>query len=305
MTAIPSAIGVETKTPRDSGLPAWQSVWVLIFLTVLWGSSFPVSKYALSTDSVAALTFARFSVAAAVLSPFLRMDRHLWRPGLELSLFAFPAIAAQTIGIDYTTVNHAAFITSMTVIFIPLLSLALGFPVHRIIGGAAILAFIGCGLLSYDGGRLNPGDLGSLACAILYAGYILRLQTVANKHSPLSLAAVQMLIVALLSGIWLAAEKRPAHLSHISSVIYLGVLVTAIPAWLQTVAQRAVSATKAGVIFTLEPVFAAAFGNYFLHEKWNVRSWLGAGLIIAAAVLCQLPGLLRNSDQPKMSECAV
>jgi drug/metabolite transporter (DMT)-like permease len=48
----------------------------------------------------------------------------------------------------------------------------------------------------------------------------------------------------------------------------------------QLLAMQTVSATEAAVIFTLEPLWGAAFAWFLLGERWGLRGWIGAAFIL-------------------------
>jgi drug/metabolite transporter (DMT)-like permease len=264
---------------------------ILVLGTALWGSSFVVIKRISPELPAAAICAARFIIAGIALSPFIRFDRKTWRYGVELSIWLFAGFATQTIGLRFTTVNRSAFITAMSVIFVPMLAVIFGHKVRPIIWAAAIVALGGCGLLCGEGGGPNIGDLWTLATAIIFAVYIFRLQAVSAKCPALPLAVAQIIPVAFLSTTWFAASRQPLTGFHWPALIYLGLAATAATTWLQAVAQRVVPAPQAAVIFTLEPVFAAIFGYFMLGERLAIRGILGAALIIAAAIACQGPAI--------------
>lgn len=264
---------------------------ILVLATALWGSSFVVIKRISPDIPAAPICAARFIIAAIALSPFIRLDRKAWRYGLEMSVWLFVGFATQTIGLKYTTVNRSAFITAMSVIFVPMMAAIYGHRVRAIVWAAAIVALGGCGLLCGEGGGPNIGDLWTLATAIIFAVYIFRLEAVSAKCPALPLAVAQIVPVALFSSAWFVAS--PQHLTgfHWPALIYLGLAATAATTWLQALAQQVVPAPQAAVIFTLEPVFAAISGYFILSERLAIRGILGAALIIAAAILCQAPAI--------------
>jgi drug/metabolite transporter (DMT)-like permease len=277
------------STTATTKLSPNQGAMVLILVTFLWGSSFVVIKGLIADIPAAPINLARFAIAAVALSPFIRFNRQMWRRALELAIWLFAGFATQTIGLKYTTVNRSAFITAMNVIFVPILGAIFGKRIRPIVWAAAITALAGCGLLCGDGGKPNIGDLWSLGTALTWATYIFRLESIAQEFPPLPLAMAQFVPVTLFCGLWTAAA--PAHISNYRwpALIYLGVAATATTTWLQAVAQRVVPAARAAVIFTLEPVFAAALGYLMLGETLSLRGDIGAGLIIPAAIACQLP----------------
>jgi drug/metabolite transporter (DMT)-like permease len=228
----------------------------------------------------------RFSIAAVVLLPFVRRDARLWRAGVELGLWLWAGYWTQIIGLQYTTVNRSAFITSLSVIFVPMIAAIRGRRISWLVWLAAVMAVVGVGLLSYDLSPPNIGDAWTLACAIIYAMFIYRLEWASRQFAALPLMSASMIVVAILSGACVAIE-HPALSTSMpwKAVIYLGLVATAITTTLQVIGQRWLPAPEVGVIYTLEPVFAAVFGYVFLREMPGARGIMGAVLIVVAAIV--------------------
>ncbi len=264
--------------------------------TLFWGSTFVLVKDSLQTLEPGQVNFLRFSIASLALVPFvLRREGRLWRAGLELGLLLFVAYLTQTIGLEYTTASRSAFITTLYVVILPVLLGLLGHRLGRSVWWAAGLAIGGVGLLSYDGSPPNQGDVWTLGTALAYALYIWRLERLAPRFPALSLTAAQMLVVALGSFFWMLGEKPTWNLAQFPylSLLYLGLVASALCIWLQALGQRLVSAPQAAVIFTLEPVYAAAFAFVLLGERLGGQGLVGAGLILLATLISQL-----QSDRP-------
>jgi len=264
--------------------------------TLFWGSTFVLVKDSLQTLEPAQVNFARFAIASLVFVPFvLQRNLQLWRAGLELGTVLFVAYLTQTVGLQYTTASRSAFITTLYVVVLPvwlgMLGHRLGWPVWL----AAGLAISGVGLLSYDGAPPSLGDLWTLGTALSYAVYIWRLEHFAHRFAALPLTGIQMLIVTLGSLAWMFWEEPTWNTSSFPylSLLYLGLIASALCIWLQALGQRLVPASQAAVIFTLEPVYAAAFAFFLLDERLGAQGLLGAGLIIVATLISQL-----RSDKP-------
>jgi drug/metabolite transporter (DMT)-like permease len=276
-----------------------QGVLVLVFVTMLWGSTFPLVQIAQRTLEPAQLIALRFSVAALVFLPWLAKARGwtIWRDGTLLGLFLFAAFVTQAIGITTVSPGRAAFITGLNVIFVPLMLpfLRRRVPLTAFIGAA--LAFTGIGVMSWDAGALSfaVGDLWVLGCAITYAMYVLLLERYAIRHDALPLTAVQLIVVGILGLIWVTPslargfplEKLDAPLLLI--IAYLGVIAVSLTTWLQTIVQRVMPAFQTAVIYSLEPVFAAVFSWWWVGEGLKPQGFLGAALILLAMIVSQIP----------------
>jgi drug/metabolite transporter (DMT)-like permease len=297
----------------------WLSLAALVLVTLIWGTTFPITKNAVATIEPSTLITARFWVAALVFLPFLGA---LWRKpapntsssntgagfglnsqlaldGLWLGAVLFASYITQVLGLTTVSSNRAAFITGLNVVLVPLFSPFLGRFIPKQAWWAAALAMIGIGALSFEGGSLGIGDFWVLLCAISYAAYILLLDNASKRHSPLALTAVQLLVVALLGSVWALPRLDGAAWANIVAVwptiVYLGVVATALATFIQAFAQRSVSAVQTAIVYALEPVFAAVFAYFWLHETLGWRGFVGAGLVLLAMILSQWPERAPNT----------
>jgi drug/metabolite transporter (DMT)-like permease len=273
-------------------MPPLAGVLLLIFVTLIWGTTFAVVKESLASIPVPLFLALRFSVAALLLV-WVRPSRKVLLPGVILGVLAFVGFATQTLGLSLTGASKAAFITGLSVILTPLLG-ALWFR-QRLpprVFAAAALALVGLGLLSLSGaGGVNRGDLWVLACAFAYAFYILYLGEVAGKHSVLALTSVQLVTMAVLAWLWAlpTASALPAVTPAVwGAIIYLAVMATVVTTLLQTLGQRVVPAHTSALIFVLEPVFAAVFAYLLLGESLGLSGWIGGALVAIAMLVSEV-----------------
>ena len=266
-----------------------KGVAILSLTTFIWGTTFVITQNALAHFPASALVLLRFVIAGILFLPFLRTGWRLWTAAFELGALLWLGFATQTIGLRYTTVDRSAFITSMHVIFVPAFAGLLGRSSRPIIWIAAVMALLGVGLLSHDVSPPNLGDCWTLACAVIWAIYITRLETLTAKLPSTALTAAHIWVVIVLSAGWTYFAHEKIGPIPWKAVIYLGVAATAATTWFQTVGQKWVSAPQAAVVYTLEPVWAAIFAWIFLAQRLGPRGWEGGGLILSAALLTQLP----------------
>ncbi|MNC32106.1 EamA-like transporter family protein [compost metagenome] len=64
--------------------------------------------------------------------------------------------------------------------------------------------------------------------------------------------------------------------------------------------QKYTSPTRTGLIFALEPVFAAFFGYWFVHEKLSLQGYAGAALVLLGIVASELLGKLHLVPPARM-----
>ena len=277
-----------TSHRRRLGVP------LIVATTLLWGSTFAIVKTQVrSTVTPDTLVAGRFVLAAVVLLPFVRGGRRLWTAAAELGVLLWAGYATQTVGLRYTTVGRSAFLTTAAVALVPVYTKLAGGRVGRFVWPAAAVAVAGVALLGGDAiaGPPNRGDAWTLACTLVWSAYIYRMERHAAVLPPAALTAAQVIVVAALSVAWAILRRSPI-LPGVGypwlAIAYLGLATTALTTWLQTLGQRFVPAAEAAVLFTLEPVFAAAFGWVLLGDRLGPAGLAGGGLVLAAAALAQV-----------------
>jgi drug/metabolite transporter (DMT)-like permease len=271
------------------------SVLVLLFVTLVWGTTFPIIRAASAHLSGVEITALRFLVAGVCMLPFaVKASRAAWRDGIVLGTVALLSYVTQAVGLEYISSNRSAFITSLNVLMVPFLGLLVGGRLSIQIVSAAVLACAGIGLMSWGGGANLIGDSATFACALFYAIYVILLSRRIQAHESRTLAATQIVAMAVISVVWLlitdlhgdALLTLTARAGPVwTSMLYLGVVASASMLFLQAVGQRHVSAEKAAVIYAMEPVFAAVFGWWWLGEVMGVRGLVGGAMVVGAVIL--------------------
>lgn len=275
------------------------NVLLLLGVTLAWGTTFPLLKSAAADLSGIEISAVRFVLAAVCMIPFLlKVPRRTWRDGAVLGALGLASYVTQAYGLQHISSNRSAFLTGLNVLMVPFLGLVLfrnrlSWPVLC----AALVACLGIGLMSWEGGGNLRGDGATLACALAYALYVIVLSRRAAHHAPRHLAATQIVLMAVF-GVGLVALQAggaatlatlPARIApHVATLVYLGVFATAGMLFLQAVAQRHVPAEKAAVIYAMEPVFAALFAWLWLNESLGWRGAAGGALVVAAMIVSEL-----------------
>jgi drug/metabolite transporter (DMT)-like permease len=270
---------------------------ILLLVTVVWGMTFPVLKVATAQLSGVEVTALRFLIAAACMGPFLRgIPASTWRDGLLLGVLALTSMVAQAYGLQFISANRSAFLTSLNVLMVPLIGLALGVRPGWMVFFAAAVACAGVGLMSFDVQGDFWADLATLAAALAYALYTILMSSHAKNHRPAQLATAQIACMALLGAIWMLVDSGAPRVLLLPGLVeaevwwgllFLGAVASAATFFLQAMAQSHVSAPQAAIIYAMEPVFAAAFGWWYISEQMTPMALLGGALVIAAVILSQ------------------
>jgi drug/metabolite transporter (DMT)-like permease len=284
----------------------------LAAVTILWGSTFVTVKAALADVSPILFIGLRFSLAAVTLALIYggKVRRNAIRGGLIAGNLLFAAFVCQTTGLALTTPSKSAFLTSLSIPMVPLAGSLVYRTRPKLAEVAGILvSSVGMVLLTLpadpfgSGGFIvTRGDLLSFFCAVLFALHIV----VTGHYSPIggfeSLAVIQASVAASLglSFFWFAEPVR-FHLTAgvVAAVLVTGLFTTALAFTAMAWAQQYTSATRAALIFTLEPVVAWLTSWILTGEALANRGKVGAGLILAGVVLGELT---RTQPQPATAE---
>lgn len=293
------------------------TLW-LIFITSLWGLSFIVVKGALTVADPYWFLLLRFSVASLAALFFFwgvwrKSDRRSLVHGLVLSAVLYLGFAFQTLGLEYTTPAKSAFITGISVVLVPIVGrLFFGTRISVDVAVGVITALFGLFLLIQPDNplRVNRGDVLTLGCAVVFAFHVLLVGRYVTQTDPRLLAALQLLGASLLSLPLALGVNKPQFdfpWSFYLALFYLAVFCSAFAFSVQIRAQRYVSASRAALIFALEPVFAAAASVVFLAESLLLREWLGGGLVVLGVLLGEA-SVLRSKygtgrDSQRINHC--
>ncbi len=274
-----------------------QAELILFGATFFWGGTFVVIKWGLADISPLLLIALRFSLATLILlavfhRAIMTIDRRAFFKGAALGLMLFTGYATQTLGLQYTTVSKSAFITGLMVIFTPVFQVWIERrrPDRANLIGVAVVS-VGLWLLTNPvAGGFNKGDALTLLCAAVFGLYIVYLDIFTKAHSVAHLTACQLAVCAAAGWIFSWGLESPRFSptpNAMWALAYLGVLGTFATTLIQTSYQKFTSPTRAAIIFTVEPVWAALTGYWFLQERIGWTGAAGGALIIAGILVSE------------------
>lgn len=293
--------------------------FLLLLAAIIWGSAFVAQSVGMEYVGPFTFTFARSIIGGMVLIPciaLLRQSRSIemkrdavlqsitkteWIGGICCGIALFAASNFQQIGIAYTTVGKAGFITALYVVIVPILGLFLKKKVSFQVWISVVLSVIGLYLLcmTEKSFTLAYGDLLVLFCAVLFSFHILIIDYFSPRGDAVVISCIQFWICGVLSGIVMLFMETPSVASILDakwSILYAGVLSSGVAFTLQVVAQKNVNATVASLIMCLESVVAVLAGWVILGDKLTTREFTGCVFMFVAIVLAQLPGKKKERE---------
>lgn len=281
----------------------------MLTITLVWGVSFVLIRNVLEhIPSFAYLTL-RFIIASAILLLLYHRKLKLINGrtllyGFLLSLFLAGGMALQVTGLYYTTASNSAFITSMSVVLVPVISAVLfkSKPDRNSVIGVILAAV---GLYFITGGinfNFNKGDFLTFLSAICFSFQIIYIDKFTEKCDPLLLSILQISFCALIYPvIWFMADYQPItfNFTVIYTLVITGALCTALAYTVQTVAQKHTTPTHTAMIFSMEPVFGLLFALIIpdsngMTEKLTLNTVLGSILILSGIFASEAKTIFRR-----------
>ncbi len=281
----------------------------LVTVTIIWGGGFVASDMALESLRPFQIMAIRFLMASALMgAASIRELKGInfkeLQAGILMGTALFVGFAFQIVGLQYTTPSKNAFLTALNVVMVPFISfILLRKKISRKSIAGAAMAIVGVGLLSLEKNMsLSMGDALTLVCAVGFAFQIFFTSEFVKKYRAVVLNFIQMLTAVLLSAacLFLFGETN----FHVTpqgwlSVLYLGVVSTALCYLLQTASQKYVDETKSAIILSMESVFGTLFSILILHEQVTLRMVCGCIIILAAVIVSNLADTQEVQEQPE------
>lgn len=305
------------KTGRNS---------LLLFLTAcIWGLAFVSQSKGMETMQPFTFNGIRSLMGAVVVLPLVLYRMHerkrtavkkgeaaqrlyakttLWG-GIFCGIIYTAASTVQQFGVAFTTVGKAGFLTTLYIIFVPLLGILLKKKVSGVIWAGSGMAAVGMYLLCMtEGFFLTTGDALVFICAILFAIHILVIDYYSPKTDGVILSCMQLFVCGIVCTALAFVFEKPslAQLQEgLVPLLYSGVMSCGVAYTLQIVGQNGVNPTVASLILSLESVVAAltgwlAYKIGFLKtdQTLTARQISGCAVVFAAVILVQLPSGKKN-----------
>lgn len=294
---------------------------LLLITAMIWGCAFVAQSVA--ADYVGAFTFqsARSFLGGMVLLPFIigntlrrkkegtyrkstkQEKRTLLLGGLLCGTSLCIASCLQQIGIAYTTVGNAGFITAMYILIVPLFGLFFGKKVSGKLWISVAVAVVALYLLSIkDGFSVSKGDLLVMLCAVMFAVQILLVDRYSPQVDGVKLACIQFFVAAVLPIPPMLIFEKPTVAALSAAwlpIAYAGLLSSGVAYTFQILAQKYTRPTVASLLMSLESVFAVLAAAVVLRQIPTLREGIGCLLMFAAIILAQLPDRgSRHAENP-------
>ncbi len=279
---------------------------LLLLTALIWGTAFIAQKTGMDGLGPYGFVGVRFLLSFLVVLPLALRERRKapvqpekLNPAWAMLLCAVfvGGVILQQIGIKYTSVTNAGFLTGLYVVGVPFVAWLL---FRRrpawVVLPACLLAVAGTWLLNGAAlTRMGYGDIMILLCALSFAVQVVVIGYIVQRTArPLFYSVLQYACCAVV-GLVLAVLHEHISLAVIwqnaPQLLYAGVISGGIAYTLQAVAQQHTPASDAAVILAGEALFAALAGMVLLGDRLDMMGWIGCGLIFAAILLVEIGAL--------------
>ncbi len=287
--------------------------FMLGIVAMTWGSSYLLMKIGLggiSPYTIIALRFGIAFIAVALLfaKRLKNTTKKIIMHSALLGLMLFGLFAFLLHGMQSTTASNAGFLTSTTVVFVPIFNALIikKMPARPVIAGC-LVTLTGIALLSLQGSLvLHSGDALCLIGAVSYAFYIILTDVYSKKEEGLLLGIWQLGFAALygfIMSLIFETPSLPQSMAQWGAILGLALICSGFGFVVQPVAQKYTTPEHTGLLFALEPVFSAVLAYIFIGEKLSTQGYTGAVLVMLGVVIASV--LSKDKDTDNESQLKV
>lgn len=282
----------------------FRSVFFLGLTSIIWGLAFVFQSTGMDHVGPYTYNFGRGLLAGISLLILIlvrpksmkedhEVDKKLTiKGGIVIGLCLAVGQNLQQLGIVYTDVGKAGFLTTLYIVFIPILYLFFGKKPDRKVFICVLLAAVGLYFISIkEGFVIEKGDILLILGAIGYAVHLMVIAHYSPKTDNVMLSCIQFFVYSIISLI-IALFTEDVTLSGMwdarISLLYTGVLSSAVGYTISIVALKDFDATIGSLILSLESIVAAIAGAAVLHQFLTPRETFGCAIVFLATVLAQV-----------------
>src|SRR5687768_14432977 len=316
-----------------------KAVRLLAIATLFWGLSFPIMKSigalqaqllpnASTWFTTSLIVIARFGISALIIGVVAartlpRLTRLEIYQGAGLGFFGGIGLIFQMDGLNYTSASTSAFLTQAYCFIIPMIVAfrERHLPTLRVIT-CTVIMIIGIGILTQMNPRdlkLGRGEIETLIGSLIFTGQILWLERPLFAHNKVNHFSFVMFVVTALMAVPLAlftvrqpADFTKAFASHsvVALIIVLVLFCTMTAYMMMNRWQPHVTATEAGLLYGIEPVFASLFALFlpaylsrfaqinYANEQLTLHLFVGGTIIVLSNILLQLKPPAKTTPIP-------
>ena len=261
----------------------------LLLASLLWGTSFPATEWALRYVSAGPIIFVRFSLSAVLLTLLTRRRLSFARDTILAGVFNALAFGFQFFGQELTTASKVAIISNTFPIYTAALSpVLLGeYPTPR----QVLSLLLGLGGVVLVGGAyrlsgINAGDVMNFIASVLYALYVIYSRRATSRGDPISFTLTTSVVSSLVSLLYLPIGFRfVPHPMALLSLCWLVLFPSTLGYVLYAYGISRKGALSSSILILSTVLFGAFTSMLLLGENLSPVEWVGLGLVALAILL--------------------
>ena len=286
----------------------------LAAVTMVWGGTFVAGRFLAGAIDPLLAASLRFLIASVALLLFMVCARiPLVRPSarqlLRLALLGFFGIFFYNLcffyGLQYINASRASLIVALNPAVIGLASWLMfkeRLAANKVVGIALCLGGAATVIVSRNPQLLQGtaqawiGDVLIFGCVVGWGVYSLCSRGLNQHLGPLQtvtwsvlLGTLMLLLASLIMGRFTLAAINMIRTPQLLSLLYLGVLGSAVAYIGYYDGIRRIGATRSGVFIALNPLTAVICGALLLDEHLTLAMLLGGAVILLGIYLCNKP----------------
>lgn len=268
----------------------------LILAALISGLSFVAQKLGMNYVEPFTFNTLRCFIGVIALLPamyFFSTKRKCAIKGAILAgIVLFIAFSINQYCMIYADAGKAGFITSLYILFVPVLAIFLKHKLSSNVAISILIALVGLYLLcAKNTMTFELWDIFLLVSAFFFALHIIIVSHYSKKSDAIKLSLMQFLVSGFLSlpfAVFIENPTFPLILAGWKPILFIGVIVTGVAYTLQIFGHKATKPVVATLILSSEAVFAVLGGVLILNETLSVKEILGCLVMLFAIVLSQI-----------------
>lgn len=270
---------------------------LMVIVTMFWGASYTFMMMGLASLEPYNIVALRCTIAFIVAG--LIFYKKMKNVNIKTLSYAaiqgfllFIVFVLSLFGLETTSASNAGFILSLSVVLVPIFTSFLERKLpSRAVSIAIICTMLGITILTMkESFTFQKGDVLVAIAALAYSIYLILNSKFTKSVESISYGVYQLGFTSLFAIILTFIYETPTLPSTSTSwiaILGLGLICTAFCFIAQSVVQQYTSPTHTGLIFSLEPIFAAIFAMIFLSELLTMQLLIGGCFILFGNFIAQ------------------
>lgn len=272
----------------------------LILAAFISGLSFVAQKLGMNYVEPFTFNTLRCFIGSLSLLPLilLRKGNCSIKGGVLAGIVLFIAFSINQYCMIYADAGKAGFITSLYIIFVPVIALFLKHKLSKNVQISIGLALIGLYLLcAKETFQFEIWDILLLVSAFFFALHIIVVSHYSKKSDAIKLSVIQFLTAGALSLPLMFLFETPTIVLVLAGwkpILFIGIIVTGAAYTLQIFGHKATKPVLATLILSSEAVFAVLGGMFILGETLSIKEISGCIVMLIAIIFSQLQSKRRQ-----------